>query len=190
MTVAEVYKEIAAHMIKGMMIHEQLANYYDFLGLDGYKKCHEYHYLMETCSYRKVCQYYINHHNKLIDYMDIENPHIIPNNWYGHSQSEVDVNTKRNAVKTGLHAWIDWETDTKKLYEQMYKELMNNDAIASACMIRGLIEDVDHELCKAQKYLINKEMVSYSIESILSEQHDKKEKYEFKMKTELIQKIC
>ena len=45
MTIKEIYAQIAEHMIKGMMIHEQLANYYDFLGLKGYKRCHEYHYM-------------------------------------------------------------------------------------------------------------------------------------------------
>ena len=35
MTVEEIYAELSAHMIKGIMMHEQLANYYDFLGLEG-----------------------------------------------------------------------------------------------------------------------------------------------------------
>ena len=35
MTVEQIYSELAAHKIKGMMMHENLANYYDFLSLRG-----------------------------------------------------------------------------------------------------------------------------------------------------------
>ena len=78
MTVEEIYSEISAHMIKGIMMHSQLADYYDFLGLGGYKRCHEYHYLEETMYHRKLNRYFINHHNKLIPEMEVEDPKVIP----------------------------------------------------------------------------------------------------------------
>ena len=31
MTVEEIFRDLSAHMVKGVMIHEQLADYYDFL---------------------------------------------------------------------------------------------------------------------------------------------------------------
>ena len=40
MTVEEIFKNLANHMIKGLILHSELANYYDFLNLTGYKKCH------------------------------------------------------------------------------------------------------------------------------------------------------
>ena len=51
MTVEQIFSEIINHMVKGLMVHEHLANYYDFLGLQGYRQCHEYHYKEESCSY-------------------------------------------------------------------------------------------------------------------------------------------
>ena len=59
MELKEIYSNIVSHMIKGMMIHAQLADYYDFLGLQGYKRCHEYHYMKESCAYRGVSRYFI-----------------------------------------------------------------------------------------------------------------------------------
>jgi hypothetical protein len=44
MTVEEVFKSIAERQLQGLMMHEDLANYYDFLNLHGYKKCQEYHF--------------------------------------------------------------------------------------------------------------------------------------------------
>ena len=119
MTVEEIFATISSHMVKGLMIHTQLADYYDFLGLCGYKRCHEYHALKETCSYRGINRYYINHYNKLVVEQPIENPEVIPQNWYQYTRQDVDANTKRNAVKNGLDKWVEWEQETKKLYEQM-----------------------------------------------------------------------
>lgn len=181
MTVEEIYKELAEHMIKGLMIHDQLADYYDFLGLKGYRKCHEYHYLDEACNYRKLCKYFVNHHNKLIHIDEIDNPEVIPESWYKYTRQDVDSNTKKNAVKTGLRIWVEWERDTKELYEQMYKELIDINEVASACIIKCFVEDVDHELEKAEKYQLYKEAVDYSLSHIIGEQEDKCKKYERKL---------
>lgn len=182
MTVEEIYGEIGAHMIKGMMLHEQLANYYDFLGLKGYKRCHEYHYLQETCAYRGVCRYFINHHSKLIPYKEVEDPKIIPSNWYNYSRQDVDASTKRNGVRTGLTSWVNWERETKILYEQMYKELINIDEVASAMKIKELLCDVDHELKMAERYWLDKEAVGYDMSVIIEEQSRKHDKYARKMR--------
>ena len=39
MTVDEVFSRLTAHMVKGFMMHDQMATAYNFLGLKGYKKC-------------------------------------------------------------------------------------------------------------------------------------------------------
>ena len=181
MTVEEVFSTISARAIKGMMVHEQFANYYNFLGLEGYKECHEYHYIEETLSYRDICEYYISHYNKLIPEVQIENPKVIPASWYNHVRQDVDTNTKRNSVKTGLTTWKDWEMNTKKLYEQMFKELMTLNEIAAACKIKELVMNVDKELEKVEGYLLNKEAVGYDIGHIISEQSKKHEEYRNKI---------
>jgi NADH:ubiquinone oxidoreductase subunit len=182
MTVDEVYSKIASHMIKGIMFHEELANYYDFLGLKGYKRCHEYHFIDETCAYRGLCRYYINHHNKLIPHEEVEEPDVIPESWYKYTRQEVDNNTKKNAVKNGMTLWVNWEKETKQLYEQMYKELIEIGEVASAMKIKELVCDVDCELKKAERYQLNKKAVDYDLDVVIEEQNRKHDKYRKKMK--------
>ena len=182
MTVEEIYSELAAHMIKGMMFHEQLANYYDFLGLKGYKRCHEYHFMAETCGYRKLNRYFINHHNKLIPEKEVEDPEVIPDSWYKYDRQDVDASTKKNAVKNGLTRWVEWEKETKHLYEQSYRELMELNEVASACFIKCYIEDVDCELKRAERYQLNKMATGYDLIDIVMEQHEKHERYKDKVK--------
>lgn len=183
MTVEEIYSELAAHKIKGMMLHENLANYYDFLGLKGYKRCHEYHFLEETCSFRKLNRYYINHHNKLISKKDIEPIKIIPDSWYRATRMDVDNGTKRNAIKSGLTMWHDWEKETKKLYEKMYKELMDIGEVASALYVKDCICDVDEELKSVERYMLNKMAIDFDLAVIIPEQHDWHQKYKCKTKS-------
>lgn len=181
MTVDEIYSQISNHMISNIMKHEQLMNYYNFLGLSGYKKCHEYHYISETLSHIKLCNYFVTHHNMLVPESKVENPKTIPENWYKYTRQDVDGNTKKNAVKNGLTMWVDWERETKELYERMYQELMNIGEVASAMFLRKMICGVDKELAKAEKYQLTKEAVNYDIGHIIGEQHAKHEKYKCKI---------
>ena len=190
MTVSEIFSEISAHMIKGLMVHTQLADYYDFLGLEGYKRCHEYHALKETCSYRGINRYFINHYDKLIPEQRIEDPAIIPESWFSHVRQDVDNNTKRNAVKSALDKWVNWEKETKELYENMYQELMEIGEVAGAFKIKELICDVDMELKKAQRYQLNKMMTDYNLADIVAEQKSKHSKYKKKLVKEIGVHIC
>lgn len=167
---------IASHMVKGMMIHEQLAEYYLFLNLKGYARCHEYHFMEETCCYRKFCKYYMKHHQKLIK-TEIDIPEVVPENWFNHVRSDVDANTIQNAVKNGLKMWIDWETETKELYETSYKELMEKNAVADAMYVGKLIKEVNKELEKAESYMLTKKAVDYNMSEIIGEQKHKHDKY-------------
>lgn len=181
MTLNEIFSEISAHMIKGLMVHEQFADYYDFLGLSGYKRCHEYHFFEESRAFRKLSRYYINHHNKLIPYKAVEDPKIIPASWYEHVRDDVDVGTIKSAVKTGLLKWVSWERETKTLYERMYKELLDIGEVASAAKISEFIRDVDSELKEAERYYLNKEAIGYDMISIIEEQKPCHKKYKTKL---------
>ena len=182
MTVEEIYSQISSHMIKGMMIHENLANYYDFLGLKGYKRCHEYHFLDETCNFRKLNRYFINHHNKLIPDIDIDTPTVIPESWYRVTRFDVDSAMKKSAIRNGLTMWHNWEKETKQLYEQMYKELMAINEVASALFIKEFICCVDKELKSVERYMLNKTAIDFDLSVIIPEQKEKHEKYKCKMK--------
>lgn len=171
MTVAEIFSKLADHMIKGLMIHESLANYYEYLNLHGYSHFHEKQYREESKSYRNLNLYYIKHYRMMIPESKPDTKlDIIPSEFYGRSSLTLETRAIRQYVKMGLEKWVKWETDTKTLYQEMYSELIAIKEIASAMFIEGLIADVDEELCKAQSYLMTKQTVDYDILSIVDEQ--------------------
>lgn len=155
MKVQDIFYKIINHLLEGMMVHEQLANYFAFLVLKGYQYCHEYHHLNETCSYRKIQQYYIDHYNFLLPEPQPNIIQTIPSNWYNHSKQDITTELKQESIQKGMLAWRNWEYETKKLYEQAYNDLISISEIAGAELIKELIIDVDNELSEVEKmYLL------------------------------------
>ena len=181
MTVEEIFAELSANQIKNLMRHDQMSDYYDFLSLRGYKRCHEYHYKKEMCGYRRLHRYVINHYGKLIEEKRIDDPEAIPSSWYRYNRKEVDANTKRSAVRTGIEKWVAWEKETKELYQKAYRELMDAKEEAAALFLEDYIEAVDCELKWAERKAIELNDVDYSLAFIMSEQKRLHDKYKRKM---------
>ena len=181
MDVSEIYAKLSAHMIQGIMAHEKLANYYDFLNLRGYKRAHEYHMAKESKAFRKLNRYYINHFDRLIEEEPVPEPDIIPASWYRYTRHDVDPNTKRQAVKNGIDKWVAWEEKTKQLYESMYYELMAMRYVAAAEELACCIREVDKELKYAYRKQIELESVDYDLTTIIFEQTELHDKYKCKM---------
>ena len=170
MNTSEVFAKLKAHALEGMVFHDEMARYFSFLSLEGYKEEQIDHYLDETHGYRCLCNYYLDHYDALIPQTPMNRPDVIPESWYRYKRQDVDAGTKKNAVKTALHKWEEWETETKDLYEEMCVELLNIGEIAAEQFLKSYVKDVDCELCAIKKKLIELETVGYDITYILSQQ--------------------
>lgn len=170
MTCEEIFTKLINHMIEGIMTHEELANYYQFLGLPKYSKCHEKHYYEENKNYRKVYNYYIKTYNKMLKDIDVHIPEIIPDSWYQYSRHEVDMKTKQIAIQQGLEMWLNWETGTYDLFQKLYQELMKISKVHDAEIVKELICDVKEELEKIHQYKLNKISTNYDMIYIVEEQ--------------------
>lgn len=78
MPVIDVFAKVSDHLIDGMMMHEQMADYYNFLGLDGFKRLHEYHFFCETISMRRIHRYFVDHCNQLLPMANTKHIDVIP----------------------------------------------------------------------------------------------------------------
>ncbi len=182
MDTQEIFKQTSERLIEGMMVHDSMASYYDFLGLKGYKRVHEYHFLKESIAYRKINRYYINIYSMLIPKGMPKDPAVIPASWKGVKRENVDISTKRNAVKTAIEKYVSWETETKNLYSQLYKELENNQEINACIELEKLIKEVTMELKTASRKHIELKSIDYDIIYISQEQQKIHDCYKSKMK--------
>lgn len=177
MTVEEIFAKLAQHMEEGIDFHKSLSQAYDFLGLCGFAKCHSYHWISETKEYECLLRYYSTYYHKLLNIIPITNSDIIPAAWYKYNTAEVDSNTKRQATQSMMRKWVEWERETKKLYQEMYKELYDIGEIAAAEKIKYYICAVDEELKHAEKKFIKLETIDYNINTIISWQQSMYKKY-------------
>ncbi|WP_270849004.1 hypothetical protein [Ruthenibacterium lactatiformans] len=183
MTVSEIFNAISNHQIEGIMLHGQMADYFDFLSLHGFKRMQEYHYLDESTCMRSVHRYYINHYGKLLPGGHPAGPSLIPASWGNYTRQEVDASTKRRAIRDAFIKWRDWEVETKKLYEKSYTDLYNLGEVAAACKVKELVMDVDKELKCVERLHIKLESIEYDMSAIYLMQDELHEKYRKKAKS-------
>lgn len=182
MTTEEIFSLVAEHMVEGLMTHAQLADMYNFLGLKGYQKCHEYHYYCENIGFRDITDYYLTHYNKLVKERPFKNPDIIPEEWGQFNRFQVDEVTRKAYMQYGIEKWVEWERVTKGLYQDYYQELMKNGSIAAALKLEEYIKDVDEELSSAEQELLFCSSIDYDIHDLALEQDELYHKYKKKIK--------
>ena len=160
----EIYKRMKAHLLEGMVFHDEMSRYYSFLGLKDYAKCHEMHYAKETEGYKRLSRFYLRHYNKLIPNIPMSRPDIIPDSWYNANQMEVDNGTRQSYLAKGYKKWIEWETGTLNFFT----ELKENADPITCHLISEYIEDVSEELAEAKEQYIMHEMIGYDLQTIYS----------------------
>ena len=176
-----IFSEINARMIAALMFHDQMADYFDFLGLKGYKRLHEYQYFAESLERKKLNQYYINHHNKLIPDTYTGQVSVIPENWQTANRISVGKSTKQKGIEDGFNQYHAWESETKSLYEHYSSRLREMGAVADAIMVEKLVEDVDNELKKLERIIVDLISSGYDMVYVTESQQGIHDKYKAKM---------
>lgn len=179
-TIDEIYAEINARMIAALMFHSQMADYFDFLGLRGYKRLHEYQYVAEGKERRELNRYYINHHNRMIPDRYEGSVQMIPEGWKNANRISVGKSTKQKAVEDGFNEYRKWESDTKALYEKYAVTLRDGGHIADALRVEMLVDDVDGELKHLERMLIDLISAGYDMVYIVERQDAIHDRYERK----------
>lgn len=181
-TPEEIFSEINNRFIGAIMMHGQFADYFDFLGLRGYKRLHEYQHLAESIERRKVCRYYINHHNALIKEDFSGEVNVIPDAWYTAKRLSVGKSTKQKAVEDGFLEYHNWESETKSVYEKYARKLRETGSVADAIFIEKLVEDVSAELKTVEQMISDLISTGYDMVYITENQSEIHEKYKKKLK--------
>ena len=89
---------------------------------------------------------------------------------------------RRESMENGFAEWVKWEEETRKLYENLYKEAIDSSFIALSEFIKGYILDVEEEIVYAKHELIAKRAMNFDIISILEEQSDLEKQFRKKIK--------
>lgn len=154
-----------------------------FLGLDGFKKMHEYQYYHETMTRRKLKCYMLDHLNLLAEDVGINEDGLqfIPQNWYGYTRHDVTSEEKKQYIVPSFQAYRDWENETKEFLSYCANELMYMGRVSDFNEITKLIEDVEEELKKIDSVILKISSVDFDIRYVLNMQDEFYRAYEKKL---------
>lgn len=173
----EIFDQISQRQTAALMFHIQMADYFDFLGLIGYKRLHTHQYLCETKENIHIREYYINHHGKLLPGTFSGEVKVIPMAWLTANRMSVGRATKQKAVEDGFNQYYEWESETKAVYEKYSTALRENGCAADAIFVDKLVEDVGKELENVECIILELISVGYDMSYIVESQKEICEKY-------------
>lgn len=179
MNCKEIFSCILTRQVYALMFHDQMSSYFDFLGLNGFKRMHEYQYLHESVTFRKIQRYYINRHNELIEPHHVENPEAIPSEWMKHTRNEVTPQIKMRSIKEAFLEYRDWEKESEECLSEYAKELYEKGSVIDSEYVMELAEDVCSELKRIDKMILKLSGVEYDmsyVEEIQDKLHEKYKK--------------
>jgi hypothetical protein len=123
------------------------------------------------------------------DFRQGEKEYQIPGAWVDYKRQDVDIAAKQNAIQSCFEKWVNWERETKELYQKSYSQLIELGEVAAACKVKSLVEDVDQELKCAMRMHIDLKSMNYDMPTIIATQDCIHEKYKEKAE-ELGVSIC
>lgn len=178
MSCTEIFQSIGKRQIQALMFHDQMYDLYDFLNLPGFKQWHRHQYMAESKEFLNTKKYFMSTHNKLLNLTSAEQPDsVIPASWYSYTRFDVTSQLVRQHTETSFNDYRCWEEDTKLMYQELSKMLLDTGHVADANMVDSLIADVTSELEALYDTLLRLKATNYDSVYILDIQDSIYKKY-------------
>lgn len=155
MTCEGLYVEMSNRITSAVMMHADMADYFSFLGMHGFKRVHEYQYLTESIGRNRLHREYIDIHNKIIpDNYDIRSrASVIPKDWVKYTRSDIDDSVTPKFVRHAMEIYRDWEKETVEMYSCIYCMMLENMWVSDADIVKEYINDAQYELKKIYRLI-------------------------------------
>lgn len=170
MTVHEIYTALNNQMVGAMMMHTQLAQLFTFIDLLPDARRQEQQLLEETHGLVELNKYFSQHHHTLAIADNPPQIDIFDLNVFKKETGELTPEDKIELIRYGMNKWIEWERESKIMYEDAYKTLIDLSEVASAEFITRYIRDVDQELRDAERLYRVRDAIEWDLPTIYDKQ--------------------
>lgn len=178
--VSEIFGKIAARQLQALMFHSSMVEYFQFLGLAGFKRWQEYRFMDEYKEYRKILSFYQRTYNKLCPFVEPEKEYYIPQDWYKYTRFDVDADTKKKAVMTAFDKWQEWERGTSKFLQKCVAHLQKANDIAAADFVQDMVDGNLKEIESLEKCYLKMKTAGFAADYIAEIQPELHTKYKEK----------
>lgn len=170
MTLHEIYTALGNRMVGAMMIHSQLIQIFAFVDLLPDMRKQENQLQEETHGYSELCKYYIQHHHDILVANNPPQIDILDMPLLDKSTDDLTPEDKMRLIQYGMNEWIKWEKQSKILYEDSYRNLVDISEVASAEFITRFVRDVDLELKEAERIYRVRKGINWNLDTIYDKQ--------------------
>lgn len=150
-------ENVGKQLLKGVMFHAEMADVFQFLGLNGFYKWQIKQQQEELCELQKFKRDILKKYHKLINLQGAEfSEKLIPNEWYNRSSLEVTQTDITNTLKRVFDEYVKWEENAKKT---LTDELAQID---DKWTIEKIIKNIECELITVEELRQKLQVTSFS----------------------------
>ena len=169
MALQEIFTKLSNRMVGAMMIHTQLTELFVFLDLMSDIKQQKKQLHDETDGLLTLEKYCTQHHHILITANNPPSIDILNLGVLQEANGNLSPDDRVYLIQYGMKEWIKWEKESKIIYENAYRDLMDISEIAAANFIMQYIRDVDKELKNAELLYRVRDAMDWDLPTIYSE---------------------
>lgn len=170
MTIHDIFAKLSNRMVGAMMVHTQLTELFTFIDLEPDIKRQKKQLHEETDGLLRLEKYCIQHHHMLIT---AENPpqiDILNLGMLKEPNDKLSPNNKIYLIQYAMKEWIEWERESKIMYEDAYRNLVDMSEIATAEFVLEYVKDVDKELRDAELLYRVRDAIDWDLATIYDKQ--------------------
>lgn len=166
MTAHEIFTQLSDRMVGAMMIHTQLTELFTFLDLATDAKRQKKQLHEETDGLLELEKYFAQHHQMLITAENPPQVNILNLVMLKGENSTLNPDDRIYLIQYGMKEWIKWEKQSKIMYEDAYRNLMEISEVAAAEFVMRYVKDVDKELRDAEFLYRTRDAIDWDLPTI------------------------
>lgn len=165
-------------------VHRELADLFWLIYIPGYAMQHEYQYLDESCTQRKLKRYITSTYHvyatdKLPKTANICEPLLA-----GKNRKQLKMDDSWKTIKEAFKIYQKWEEETLQEYNHIAAEILANGETSVFNFVGDeIIKDVKAELDYLNNKIIELNAMNWDIPQIVAEQPAFYERFEYLIKT-------
>lgn len=152
------------------MTHTQLTELFNFIDLETDAKRQKNQLHEETDGLLKLEKYAAQHHHILITSDDPPQVDILNLSMLKQSNDKLSPDDKVYLIQYAMKEWIEWEKESKIIYEDAYRGLLEISEIAAADFVLRYVRNVDKELRDAELLYRVRDAIDWDLPTIYDNQ--------------------
>lgn len=166
----EIFKKLSNRMVGAMMVHTQLTELFNFIDLEPDAKRQKKQLHDESDGLLKLEKYAAQHHHILITSDNPPQVDILNLGMLKQSSDQLSPENRAYLIRYAMKEWIEWEKESKIMYEDAYHNLVDMSEIAAADFVLQYVRDVDKELKDAELLYRVRDAIDWDLPTIYDKQ--------------------